>query len=57
MLSNPKSVSVKEMMDATLEKKKRETRWKKNMLENKLAQNIKETNNFKNLNKKRRVSM
>ena len=57
VLSKPKTVSVQEMMDARLEKKREKRTEKRTMLENKLVQNIKETNNLKNLNKKRKVSM
>ena len=49
MLFKPITFSVQEMMDARLEKKRRENRGeKRTMLENKLAQNIKEANNLKN---------
>ena len=57
MLSKPKTVLVREMVDARLEKKREKRAEKRTMLKNKLAQNIKERNNFKNLNKKRKVSM
>ena len=56
VLSKPKTVSVQEMMDARLEKREKRTE-KRTMLENKLVQNINETNNLKNLNKKRKVSV
>ena len=58
VLSKPKAILSKEMMDAKLEKKKKEKEKyaeKRLLLENKLAQNIKETNNLKNLNKKRKM--
>ena len=58
VLSKPKAILSKEMMDAKLEKKEKEKEKyaeKRLLLENKLAQNIKETNNLKNLNKKRKM--
>ena len=42
MLSKPKTVLVREMVDARLEKKREKRAEKRTMLENKLAQNIKE---------------
>ena len=48
VLFKPITVSVQEMMNARLEKKRENRSEKRTMLENKLAQNIKETNNLKN---------
>ena len=57
ILSKPKAVSTKEMMDAKAAEKRKERNEKRTLLENQLPQNIKETNNLKNFNKKRKVSL
>ena len=44
------------MDDKTAEKRK-ERNEKRALLKNQLTQNIRETNNFKNFNKKRKVSL
>ena len=57
ILSKPKAVSTKEMMDAKTAEKRKERNEKRVLLKNQLTQNIRETNNFKNFNKKRKVSL
>ena len=57
ILSKPKAVSTKEMMDAKAAGKREERNEKRTLLENQLAQNIKETNNLKNFSKKRKISL
>ena len=57
ILSKPKAVSTKEMMDAKAAEKRKERNEKRALLENQLAQNIKETNNLESSNKKRKVSL
>ena len=44
-------------MDAKAAEKRKERNEKRTLLENQLPQNIKETNNLKNFNKKRKVSL
>ena len=57
ILSKPKAVSAEEMMDAKAAEKRKDRNEKRALLENQLAQNIKETNNLKNFNKKQKVSL
>ena len=45
------------MMDAKAAGKREERNEKRTLLENQLAQNIKETNNLKNFSKKRKISL
>ena len=54
ILSKSKAVSTKEMMDAKATEKRKERNEKRALLESQLAQNIKETNNLKTFNKKRK---
>ena len=45
------------MMDVKAAEKRKERNEKRALLENQLAQNIKETNNLESSNKKRKVSL
>ena len=52
VISKPKNITTKEMMNVRIEKRKEKRTEKKLLFENKLAQNTEKTNKLKNINKK-----